>query len=350
MNKYYDLNEKEEERALSVYRKAIVIDASDSTTDEADTKLLPDWGKYLDDSLIAGGTTAFFGNVGGTFTQTVKTIYDWYCKIEQYDNLILATRAEEIINAKSEGKVAVLFQTQNTSPIEGDLSLLTILYKLGLRSIGLTYNTGNLVGDGCAEKRNSGLSDFGVKVVEEMNRLGILLDLSHVGYQTSMEAIELSEDPVIFSHSNVLALCNVFRNLRNDQIKAMAEKDGVIGIASISSFLKQPIPYTENNPRPTIDDVLNHIDYVVDLVGANHVGLGLDLAEYMSKEFWDWFHQIHPEYGPMVPHEWRYAQGLEIHSEIINVARGLVVRGYSDQDIEKILGGNFIRVYQRVLK
>jgi len=348
--KFVNLSRGDEERALALYHKAIVIDASDSTTLEGGDF---DWKEYYV-KLKNGGITAVCDtimDIRGNFTEAIRKIYAWYRRFEYIGQtkITLTTEASHIIDAKRKGKIAVVLATQNIRPIDDDLGLLSIFHRLGVRIIGLTYNKRNLAGDGCAEKKDCGLSEFGAEAIKEMNRLGILVDLSHVGYKTSMDAIEVSKAPVIFSHSCVRSLCSEFRNIPDGLIKALAEKGGVIGLPVWSPFIKKTVgPYTKDNPRPTLQEYLAHIDCLADLVGVDHVGLGLDLSEYWAREDFEKFFKMVPELGPSIKFESKYVQDLEDHSKTVNIARGLVSGGYSDQEIGKVLGGNFLRVFGKV--
>lgn len=262
------------------------------------------------------------------FRTTINRIIDTY-SILGGGRMCYGETVEDILQAHKNGKVSVVLQFQNTSPIEYDVRLLEIWYKLGVRVIELTYSQRNLAGDGCNEDTDVGLSEFGRKVVEEMNRIGLVVDLSHTGYKTSMEAIELSKDPVIFSHSNVKNIADVSsstspkrRNLADDQIKALAERDGVMGIGAPSFLVKNN---WEKDPS-TLKDFVDHIEYVIKLVGADHVGIGLDYTEG------------------------RPNQTLKSITDLVDITADLMQRGYSKSEIKKVMGENFLRVFKRVWK
>jgi len=264
------------------------------------------------------------------FRTTINRIMDTY-SILGGGRMCYGESVEDILRAEKERKLSVVLQFQNVSPIEHDARLLEIWYKLGVRVIELTYSQRNLVGDGCDEETNCGLSGFGRKVLEEMNRIGIVVDLSHTSYTTSMEAMELSKDPVIFSHSNVKSLADVHsssspkrRNLADDQIKALAEKDGVMGIGAPSFLVKNN---WEKNP-PTVKDFVDHIEYVIKLVGADHVGIGLDYTEGRGQ----------PNFA------------INSVTDIVDITADLLQRGYSKAEVKKVMGENFLRVFKRVWK
>ena len=218
--------------------------------------------------------------------------------------------------------------------------------------MGITYSGANFLGAGCAEltREVQGLSFVGIEAVKEMNRLGMLIDMSHSGDATTWDVLRLSEKPVVFTHSNARELADTARNKPDDQIKAMADTGGVMGIA--------PVPRMVNDDmsKATLEGLLDHIDYIVGLVGVNHVGLGLDFTDATEryakpiKEPWTIWRERRPE----MLGTWEdfftvpYAADIEDMTKLPNLTRGLVVRGYSDEDITKILGDNWLRVFEEV--
>jgi membrane dipeptidase len=271
-------------------------------------------------------------------------------------DVTMATTAAEIEAAFQAGKIAIIMEFENTLPLDGDLHMIDIFHRLGLRMMQLTYNERNLVGDGCTERTDSGLSDFGIQVIERMNQLGILISLSHTGKRTSLEAMKVSQAPVVFSHSNARALCDHPRNIDDEEIEAVARKGGVIGINAFADFLrKNPTP---QNPA-TIEDFMNNVDYVVRVAGIDHVGIGLDLTEFdeaftktgvmSSRNFPPERHNriFKPEFIPPVE-SWGSARGLESVAQVPDLIQGLRSRGYGDADLAKIMGLNFLRVFSQV--
>jgi len=259
------------------------------------------------------------------------------------------------------GKIGVIMEFENTFPLDGDLHMVDIFYRLGLRMMQLTYNERNLVGDGCLERSDAGLSDFGIQVIERMNDLGIVISLSHTGKRTCMEAMEISQAPVVFSHSNPRALCRHPRNIDDEEIEMVARKGGVVGLCAEAMFLKDGP--TKDNPS-TIEDFVNHVDYVVRLVGAEHVGIGLDLIEFQGpfskhgvmsdRDFPPERHNriFKPEYWPPVEEwdeTWAFrTRGLDSVALLPDLTLELLRRGYSEADVAKIMGGNLLRVFRKV--
>jgi len=296
----------------------------------------------MDDSYIeklrTGGITLAMSSVAHnhSFREAIDQIIAFYSRFENDDRLLHVSRVEDIHKAKKAGKIGVGFHFQNSRPVEHDLRLLDVFFKLGVRVIQITYNEKNLVGDGCTEITDCGLSKFGREMIQRMNATGMVVDLSHVGYRTSMEAIEVSKDPVIFSHSNADSICPSKRNLKDDQIKALAKNRGVIGINAFPSFVKEA--------DPTLADLIDHIDYIAHLVGTDHIGIGFDFAQESIEEYKAFGYD--PEVYPLPP--WTYPREIDDVSKTPNLTEGLLARGYSQSDVKKILGENFIRVYEEV--
>jgi membrane dipeptidase len=326
---------REEQRALDLHYGSIVVDCSTIVKYE---------NEHFEYARMGGVTASNHTIRSDTFRQAVDDIAKCYSWIEKNsDKGVVAESVEDIERAKKEGKTSIIFGPQNSTLVENDLNLLTIIHKLGVRIIQLTYQHRNLVGDGCGERTSCGLSSFGVDMVKKMNESHMVMDLSHCGARTVSDAMEFSNDPVIFSHTNPYSLCKLPSRAKTDeQIKALAEKGGVMGLTAYSPLCKT------REVRPTLEDYLNHIDYVVNLVGADYVGTGLDLDETSSPESFERFRGRFPEISENWTWEERNTDGLTRIDLFPNITKGLVVRGYSDQEIQKILGGNFLRVFKRV--
>jgi membrane dipeptidase len=341
------LNAEQKARAAELERNALVVDAlasSYSITEE----------KYFQ-QLRAGGVDVTSVTLGGnSLRETTKAAAQMLATIRKNsDRMVQVTTVAEMRRARQEGKVAVVFSTQNGSCLEGDPGLLEVYHRLGYRIMGITYSGANFLGAGCAElsREVQGLTFVGVEVVQEMNRLGILIDMSHSGDATTWDVLRLSKEPVVFTHSNARSLAGTARNKPDDQIRAMADTGGVMGVA--------PVPRMVNDDmqKATLEGMLNHIDYIVRLVGIDHVGLGLDFTDATEryarpiKEPWTIWRERRPE----MLGTWEdfftvpYAKDLEDHTKLPNLVRCLVARGYSDEDIIKILGGNWLRVFEKVM-
>jgi membrane dipeptidase len=339
------LSQAHRNRALTLHRDAVVVNALDSTR-------IAQGDKVYIQKLKQSGVTAINHTVAATegMVEAMQSIVDWWRVYQRYPEEIIVGRAfNDILRAKHERKVAVFFGFQDTAPMEGHMQMFKIYHALGIRFVQLTYQRRNLVGDGCGEPTNAGLSKFGVEVVKELNRLGMVIDLSHVGVQTTLDTIEVSERPVTVTHSGVRALCETVRNKTDEEIKALAARGGVIGIPPKSGFLKPDGLKTGT----TIDDYLNHIDYVVNLVGVDYVGVGTDVGDERkyTRDRMAQFNQKYPEVA-IIDEDLRtdvmHTEGLQSPGTLYNITAGLVARGYSDEDIRKIIGGNFLRVFEQV--
>lgn len=348
------ISDDEEQRAHQLHADSIIIDGLIPT----DVYLAnPDYRGNLQE----GGMTATNFTIASwphDYAGATDEIMRCHEFVEQHaDDFTLAESADDIRAAKENGQLAAIIGFQDAKPVQKNLRHLQAFERMGVRIIQLTYNTQNYVGSGCCERNDSGLSHFGRDVVKEMNDRGILVDLSHCADETTMDAIEAASDPVTFNHVGARAINHAYgRGKTDEQLKAVAETGGVIGVLFASSFLKRD-PDTHEVLPASIDDILDHVDYIVDLVGVDHVGFGSDLNDHAydvgktpeTSSFRHW-RPTHPEVFGSGPTD-RYdppPEGLERHTELLNFTRGLVSRGYSDTEIKKILGGNFLRVFEDV--
>ncbi len=298
----------------------------------------------------------------GGFDMANRQIDSLYALIKRYpDKITLVNNAQQLENAVKQQKLAALIGVEGGHMIENDLSKLEALAKRGMIYLTLTWNNSTPWASSAAQESKGeiampGLSDFGKSVVRKLNELGVLVDLSHVGEQTFFDAIKLSTKPILVSHSCVYGINPVPRNLKDEQIKAVGRNGGVISINFYSGFLdptysaKQQNFLIKHKPelkelsdkygrskaidtliakyqseadenRPRIDRVIDHIDYVVKLIGVDHVGIGADFDGAES-----------------------FPQGMESVADFPKVTEALLKRGYSEADVDKILGGNFVRL------
>ena len=193
------------------------------------------------------------------------------CDIAHQDFVVPATSVSDILEARDRGKVAWVATLEGAAPIENELDRLDILYGFGVRSIGVTYNEANHLGCGLRENNDSGLTNFGRRAIRRMNQLGMLIDCSHCGDQTTLDAIAASEKPIVLSHIGARALWNTNRMAPDNVLQACAEKGGVIGIEAAPHTT-----LTTSHPTHDIESVMEHFEYIVDLVGIDHVGFGAD--------------------------------------------------------------------------
>ena len=336
-------------RAAHVHANAIVIDGMCPDHIAHPHSTLRFNEPYLQ-KLVDGGITAFnqSGLAAGTFKGGVKLLRVWHRRVaHNADRALFVTRAEDIGRAKAERKVGVIIGTRDPAVIEDDTDYIEPLYRTGLRTLQLTYNERSLLGDGCQERVQGGLTDFGIAAVEEMNRVGMIVDLSHAGEATAIEATRVSRAPVIISHSACRALRDNPRSASDDLIRAVAKTGGVIGICFLPFLLT-----AGGQSEATLEDLLRHVDHVVDLVGIAHVGFGSDLTETidpaeMMTETGALRQLANRPYKSSVypPLPWIFPEEANSLGKWGNLTLGLLARGYSDDDAAEIVGGNWMRVY-----
>jgi membrane dipeptidase len=255
--------------------------------------------------------------------------------------LTLVRTTDDIFRAKKEGKTGIVLGFQNAHAFEDNLGYIEAFADMGVRVVQLCYNTQNLVGTGCYE-RDGGLSDFGREVITEMNRVGIMVDLSHVGGNTSSEAIAFSKKPVCYSHCLPSGLKEHPRNKSDAQLKEIADAGGFVGVTMFAPFLKRGI-------EATIDDYIEAIDYVVNLIGEDAVGIGTDFTQDYTKEFFDMlthdkgrYRQL-TNFGKIINPE-----GIRTIGEFPNLTAAMQRAGWSETRIRKIMGENWVRVFKDV--
>lgn len=325
----------------AVFTQSIVVDAlsADEDWDEPE----PIFDAYRKAGVTAIHTSLANRNLG----VAMRELAEWQARFERWpDRLLKVTRAAQIAEAKRTGRVGVLLGFQNATIVESDLRNLEPLYQAGTRCIQLTYNARNLLGDGCTERTNAGLSDFGVAVVERMNELGIVVDLSHCGEATSRDGIAASTRPPAFTHTMCKAVYDHVRAKPDDLLKAIAAKGGMIGIATLGYFIG-PTAGT------TFDDYLRHVDHAVKVAGIDHVGLASDysirgIEATHTRE--SWYVPRLTSFKPVYRVRWPpWIKELDPPERFRNIAAGLATRGYTSAQIEKILGGNWTRYLTQVI-
>lgn len=261
---------------------------------------------------------------------------------ESSKEILIVTNIKDVKEVKKDQKLGIILCLQGGRPIKKDLALLRAFYRLGIRKMNLTANLRNDISDSCMDRTNGGLSEFGVKVVEEMNRLGMVIDIAQLSLKGCLDVLEISNHPVIASNSNAKALCSHPRNLDDNVIKLLGDNDGVVGIHCLPLFLS-------SSSKVTIEDMIHHIDYITKLVGVDHVAIGPDLLENWPQEKHDAIWSKGQSLGDKKI-AFHYPKGFESIGDIPKIATSLKSHGYSKTDIDKILGGNILRVFSRVWK
>ena len=321
--------------AAQLHRSAVVFDGL----------VVSKWGQDVFEDMHRGGLTAanctcsIWENLRGSL-DNIARFKRWF---DQFDHLLTQVfTTEDIRRAKVAGKVGICLGWQNTSGIEDRLDYLEVFRALGVGIMQLTFNTQNLVGSGCYETNDGGLSDFGKEVVGEMNRLGILCDLSHVGPNTTRDVIEHSRQPVAYSHVLPAALKKHPRNKSDDQLRFVADHGGFVGVTMFAPFLKR-------GADSTIDDFVEAVEYVSDLVGEDRVGIGTDATQGHSAEFFDWLTRDKGAGRRLVDLGDTYnPKGFETLRDYPNITAALVGAGWEESRIRKFLGENWLKLLREV--
>jgi len=377
---YVPLSKTEEERAEEIIEKNILIDLHEHPTlspaDPRESANLNKEGREFMayKGLSLSGLDAVFDNLmngvsyitskhGWKWMDTIHDLGQRLCDIAHQDFVIHCKKVEDIITAHKTGKVAWVAVLESSSCIENEVDRIDILYGLGVRSMGLNYSESNMLGSGLKELRDGGLTDFGYDAVVRMNKVGMLIDASHVSDQTALDAIESSKKPIVLSHCGVRALTPSTRMFPNEVLQALAEKEGVIGIEAAPGLTA-----TKKHPDHSIDSYMEHIEYCIELMGIDYVGCGPDTlygdhaglyrAGVERAKTAGLGHYTRPERGEKprflgidmdldaLP---EYVKGMENPTECLqNVTRWMVKHGYSNQEIAKIIGGNALRLIKQV--
>lgn len=252
--------------------------------------------------------------------RAMQIIDRFYIELENYkDDIMLCCNYNDIENALSQGKIAAMLSIEGGEALQGDLGALRNFYRLGVRSVCLTWNYRNEIADGVKdEETGGGLTPFGRKLIKEMNRLGMLVDLSHISQKGFWDVMETTTKPIIVSHSNARKICSHPRNLYDDQINAVAENGGVIGINFYPDFLN-------DDGKATVKDIIKHIEHIISLTGPDHIGIGAD------------FDGIE-----------KTPEGIFGIESINLVFEELSKLNYSDEMLDKLASGNFLRLVKEM--
>lgn len=287
--------------------------------------------------------------------QALEELMFWHLITRKYPNLTIAYTVDDIKQAKSDRRATLLLASQCGDFIGTKLHRIAAFYRLGLRMLIPAYSLSNRICGGCLDRTDQGLTSFGKLVVEECNCVGLLLDCSHLGKRSSLEIIEQSQQPVVFSHSCTKALAENPRNIDNEQIRTCAAKKGIIGLSPWGPMVMK----TGQTERPTVDDFIDHIDHVAQILGStDHIGVGTDmsLGTYPDHEHDPWgspaYKDVTGAYDKYVTSNirspMRMVEGFSNYAEVLNFVAKLKNRGYSEKDIRKILGENYMRVFNQV--
>lgn len=294
-------------------------------------------------------TIGVVGEMPDPFEETVKDLARWEREIDRHPDVLARVRnVDDIRRAKEGGQVGLVYGFQDTVALEADLERMDAFHALGVRVVQLTYNGRNRVGDGSLEPGNAGLSRFGVELVERMNELGVLVDLSHCGQRTTAEGIGRSARPVAITHTGCRAVFDHPRNKRDEELRACAERGGVVGI-----YL---MPYLNASGPPSVEDVMRHVEHALRVCGEDHVGIGSDQSIHPIDATPEYYGRVEQEVarrralGISAPREDTapFVPDLNDPRRMELIADHLSARGHPDRVIEKVLGANFVRLFGEV--
>jgi membrane dipeptidase len=297
---------------------------------------------------LMNGSNIITSSAGWKWTDTIHDLGMRLSDFAHQDLVVPAYRLSDLHQVKRDGKIGVVLCLEAVTAIENEIDRLDVLYGLGIRSAGLVYSQGNQVGAGLAEPSDAGLTNFGRRVVRRLNQLGVLIDVSHAGDRTSLDAIEASDVPIVISHAGARALWPTDRMKPDDVIRECAAAGGLIGIEAAPHTT-----LTRDHPRHSIDSVMQHFEYCAELVGIDHVTFGPD-TNFGDHVGWHKAFSTQLAMGersrPEPEHEAvPYVDGIENPAEAFpNIVRWLVSHGYGDDDIAKAIGANTLRVLAQV--
>ena len=297
------------------------------------------------DTIAQSGLSAIVVDVPWTedaFREASINFAAWHERVANHPGTLVVRQASDIVAAKEQGRVGFVLSSQTPTIIENELLLLRALYEQGLRVMEMTYQKANLLADGCGDPRGGGLTAFGKRAVAEMNRIGIAIDLSHASDRTMVETIAESSEPVFFSHSNARGRVDHVRNVPDETLRELVARGGICGISAYSAFLKEG----GGESGTDLTDYIAMVDYMVDLIGIDHVGMGFDVGESRT-------HQEAALIGggnPKLTHDpsTRYVKELMTRSRLPRLTEALLNAGYDEESVGKFLGGNVLKFFERV--
>lgn len=308
---------------------------------------LSNWDRDFLHLLQEGGVTCVHACCGlwENARETLSKVGGWHRFFKENDDLVMQVfQGDDIQKAKEAGKIGVILGAQNTSALEDELSLVSVFNQLGVKVMQLTYNNQNLVGSSCYEDTDTGLSRYGRNVVKEMNRVGMVIDLSHVGDRTTLDAIELSTRPVAITHANPDWIYPTKRNKSEAVLRALKENGGMLGVCAY--------PHLLDGKETTLEEFCDMIVRTVDFMGIDHVGLGTDLTLNMSVDFLHWMrmgrwtHEMDYGAGSKDNPSWpEWPEWFQTPADFPNIVHGLRQKGMTEEEVAKVMGGNWLRFF-----
>ncbi|WP_305857521.1 dipeptidase [Balneatrix alpica] len=310
------------------------------------------WSREIFLQLQQGGVTMVHATLAyhEQIRETLGRFAQWNRLFEQHGDLIMPIKsATDIRRAKACGKVGIMLGAQNCSPIEDDIGMVEVMRELGLMVMQLTYNNQSLLACGCYEKEDSGVTRFGRQVIREMNRVGMLVDMSHSGERSTLEAIELSSRPIVISHANPASFHAAKRNKSDRVLRALAESGGLLGF-SLYPF------HLHNGSDCSLEQFCDMIARTAELMGVEHIGLGSDLCQQQPQQVLEWMRngrwskELDYGEGSASNAEWpRPLSWFRDSRDFPNLTAGLQARGFSNDEVARIMGLNWLRILEEGL-
>ncbi len=308
------------------------------------------WSREIFEQMRAGGVSAVHATLvyHENTRETLSRFGDWNRRFEQHSDLIMPVyEAEDIEIARESGRVGIFFGAQNCSPIEDDIDMIEVMRRLGLMIMQLTYNNQSLLAAGCYEAEDSGVSRFGRQAIAEMNRVGMIIDMSHSSERSTLDAIELSTRPVIISHANPASFHPAKRNKSDTVLKAISESGGLLGFSVYPFHLK-------DGPDCTLESFCNMVADTADLMGIDHIGIGTDLCQGQPQSVLDWMRNgrwsKEMDFGEGNKNNAGWPRPLswfKDNRDFPAIIEGLRNKGFSEPEVEKIMGRNWLNQLEK---
>ena len=311
------------------------------------------WSEEVFKQIQEGGLSAIHVTIcyHEDFQEMVQNVIDWNQYFENYSNMIFHGRtASDVEKAQKEGRTAIFFGFQNCSPIEDNIGLVKICHQLGVRFMQLTYNNQSLLGTGCYEDNDPGITRMGKQVIKEMNRVGLVVDMSHSAEKSTLEAIEISERPITITHANPTFWHPALRNKSNKVLEALGESGSMLGFSVYAHHLK-------DGTNCSLESFCNMVAKTAEIMGVTNIGIGTDLCQNQPDSIVEWMRNgtwtNERDYGegsasfagfPDQP-EW-----FRDNRDFINIANGLVSVGFNNSDVDLIMGKNWLNFFEASFK
>jgi microsomal dipeptidase-like Zn-dependent dipeptidase len=311
------------------------------------------WNRKIFEQLHEGGVTMVHATIvyHEQIRETLLRISEWNRLFEQNSDLIMPVKsAMDIRRAKELGKVGIMFGAQNCSPIEDDIGMIEVMRELNLMIMQLTYNNQSLLACGCYEAHDSGVTRFGRQAIKEMNRVGMVIDMSHSAERSTLEAIEISQRPIVISHANPTSFHEAKRNKSDTVLKALGESGGLLGFSLYPFHLK-------NGPDCTLDEFCDMVASTAELMGIDHIGIGTDLCQEQPLSILEWMRNGRwskdMDYGEGSKSNANWPRPLSWFKDsrdFPNITNGLLARGFSPEEVAKVMGLNWLNFLDDSLK